>query len=55
LELRLKELTILNYGEERQPENVNIALGHEIGKAVIRLSIAPGGNDWRKGQRHFQK
>jgi hypothetical protein len=55
LELRLKELMILDYGEERQQESVNVALGHEIGKAVRRLSIAPGGNDWRNGQRHIEK
>jgi hypothetical protein len=40
----------VSYVAGKPPESVNVALGRKIGKEAIRLLIASGGNDWRKGQ-----
>jgi len=45
LELKLRELTVTSYVEEKPRESASCVLGHEIGKEAIRLSIASGGKD----------
>jgi hypothetical protein len=44
-------LTDPSYDEGKQPESVSVVLGHEIGKEAIRLLIATGGREQRKGLR----
>jgi hypothetical protein len=44
LELRPKELTVVNSDEEWQQESVNGVPGPEIEKEAIRLSIVSGGS-----------
>jgi hypothetical protein len=43
-------LRAASYVAVKQPESVSVALGQQIGEESIRLLIASGGNDWKKGQ-----
>jgi len=44
-ELKQRELTAQSYDEEKPPASVNVAPGHEIGKAAIKLLIASVGKE----------